>query len=183
MAKADTDFAKPIINAAAEVAKVVSARVMFAYADAVRDLPALQEIVQPPTKLIVVCRTPEDEQRAREQAEKWMTRYWKTVLDHYDFGKPDRFEGIKGYENYVDQAQGIVDAGEEAIAEDFMRVQTWGTPKTCLDKITHIYEQVGCEQLIGIFRFADMPFSEGERNLRTFADTVLPELKKLPSRA
>ena len=66
MAKTNTDFAKPIIIAAAEVAKVVSARVLFAYADAVRDLPALRKIVQPPTKLIVVCRTPEDEQRARD---------------------------------------------------------------------------------------------------------------------
>lgn len=66
MAKTSTDFAKPIIIAAAEVAKVVSARALFAYADAVRDLPALRAIVQPPTKLIVVCRTPEDEQRARD---------------------------------------------------------------------------------------------------------------------
>ncbi len=64
MAKAEIDFAKPIINAAAEVAKALSAQVMFAYVDAVDDLPALAAAVKPPTKLILVCRSPEDEQRA-----------------------------------------------------------------------------------------------------------------------
>jgi len=32
---------------------------------------------------------------------------------------------------------------------------------------------------VGIFRYADMPFAEAERNLRTFATTVLPDLKRL----
>jgi hypothetical protein len=36
---------------------------------------------------------------------------------------------------------------------------------------------------VGIFRYADMPFSVAERNLRTFATTVLPDLKKLPAKA
>jgi hypothetical protein len=53
----------------------------------------------------------------------------------------------------------------------------------CLEKIRSIHEQVDCAQFVGIFRYADMPFSEAERNLRTFATTVLPELKKLPAKA
>jgi alkanesulfonate monooxygenase SsuD/methylene tetrahydromethanopterin reductase-like flavin-dependent oxidoreductase (luciferase family) len=63
----------------------------------------------------------EDEQRARDEAEKWMTRYWRGVIKHYDFAKPENFQGVKGYENYVGQAQGIKDAGEDAIAKDFGR--------------------------------------------------------------
>jgi len=68
LTKPDTHFAGPIIDAAAEVAKAVSARVMFAYAGAVDDLSALLSAVQPPTKLILVCRNAEDEQRARERS-------------------------------------------------------------------------------------------------------------------
>lgn len=68
MSKLETDFARPIIDAAAEVAKAVSARVLFAYVNAVEDLTVLQSAVKPPTKLILVCRDADDEQRARERA-------------------------------------------------------------------------------------------------------------------
>ena len=135
----------------------------------------------PPAIGVAWVHCDENEARGRAAAEKWMTRYWRTVLAHYEYGKPERFEGVKGYENYVGQAQGIKDAGEDSIAEDFMRVQVWGTPEVCLDKIRNIKTQVGCDQFVGIFRFADMPYDEAERNLRTFATTVLPELKKLPA--
>jgi alkanesulfonate monooxygenase SsuD/methylene tetrahydromethanopterin reductase-like flavin-dependent oxidoreductase (luciferase family) len=124
----------------------------------------------------------EDEGRAHEEAERWMTRYWRGVIKHYDFANPENFAGIRGYENYVTQARGAKEVGEEAVARDFMSVQVWGTPKTCLEKIRFIREQVACEQFVGIFRYADMPFHEAERNLRTFATTVLPELKKPPSK-
>ncbi len=66
MAVTDADFAAPIVTAAAEVAHAVSARVLFAYVNAVDDLANLQAAVKPPTKLIVVCRDPDEEQRARE---------------------------------------------------------------------------------------------------------------------
>jgi hypothetical protein len=62
-----------------------------------------------------------------------------------------------------------------------MKVQVWGTPAMCLEKIRNIREQVGCEHFVGIFRYADMPFATAERNLRTFASTVVPDLKKLTS--
>ena len=65
MSSSDTDFAGPIIAAAAEVAHRVSAKALFAYLGAVKDLAALQNAVEPPTKLILVCRTPEEEQLAK----------------------------------------------------------------------------------------------------------------------
>ncbi len=64
MAKTDADFAKPIIAAAAQVAKSVSARVLFAYVNAVDDLPALLEAVKSPTKVVLICRDARDEEVA-----------------------------------------------------------------------------------------------------------------------
>jgi DNA integrity scanning protein DisA with diadenylate cyclase activity len=64
----DSDFAGPIIAAAADVAHAVSARVLFAYVNAVDDLEKLQAAVKPPTRVIVVCRGPEEEERARERS-------------------------------------------------------------------------------------------------------------------
>jgi DNA integrity scanning protein DisA with diadenylate cyclase activity len=64
MAKSETDFAGPIISAAAEVVRAVKAGVLFAYVSAFEDLSVLQSVVQSPTKLIRVCRNAQDEQRA-----------------------------------------------------------------------------------------------------------------------
>jgi alkanesulfonate monooxygenase SsuD/methylene tetrahydromethanopterin reductase-like flavin-dependent oxidoreductase (luciferase family) len=137
----------------------------------------------PPTIAVAWIFCDEDEARASDEAAKWMTRYWRGVIEHYDFANPDNFKGVKGYENYVSQAQMAVDVGPDAIAQDFMKVQVWGTPAMCLEKIRNIREQVDCEHFVGIFRYADMPFAVAERNLRTFASLVAPQLKELSSRA
>ncbi len=66
MPTCDTEFAGPIIAAAADVAHAVSARVLFAYVNAVGDLRELQAAVKPPTKLTLVCRNAQEEHRAKE---------------------------------------------------------------------------------------------------------------------
>lgn len=66
MPAGDTDFAGPIITAAAEVAKAVSARVLFVYASAVDDLASLHEAIKQHTRLVLVCRDAQDEKRARD---------------------------------------------------------------------------------------------------------------------
>lgn len=66
MSKTDLNFAEPIIAAAVEVAQVVKARALLVYAHAVEDLVGLKSVVKPPTKLLLVCRDEQDEQRARE---------------------------------------------------------------------------------------------------------------------
>ena len=65
MPKTETDFAGAIIAAAAQVAKAVSARALFAYVNAVDDLAALQAAVKPPTKIVLVCRDAQDVHRAK----------------------------------------------------------------------------------------------------------------------
>ncbi len=73
MADSDSDFATPITTAAAQVAEAVKAQVLFTYVNAVDDLPALQSAVKAPTKLILVCRDAQDEQRAKEASAVAMT--------------------------------------------------------------------------------------------------------------
>ncbi|MHC4698162.1 MAG: DNA integrity scanning protein DisA nucleotide-binding domain protein [Planctomycetota bacterium] len=66
MPTGETDFAGPIITAAAEVAKAVSARALFVYANAVDDLASLREAIRPQTRLVLVCRDAQDEKRAKD---------------------------------------------------------------------------------------------------------------------
>lgn len=64
MAKSESDFSLPIVAAAAEVARAVSARVLFAYVHAVENVPALLDAVPAPTKVVLICRDSRDEQLA-----------------------------------------------------------------------------------------------------------------------
>ncbi len=66
MSKGEHDFAGPIVAAAVQVAKAVGARVLFAYVNAVEDLNALRSAIKPPTRLVLICRDSNDEQRAVE---------------------------------------------------------------------------------------------------------------------
>lgn len=61
MPKPDGDFTRPIVTAAAEVAKAVSARTLFAYVSAIEDLSGLLCTLQPPTQVILICQNPEEE--------------------------------------------------------------------------------------------------------------------------
>ncbi len=66
MAKTEIEFTGPIAAAAVEVAKSVSASVLFASVGAVGDLAALQSALKKPTKLVLVCRDALDEERAKQ---------------------------------------------------------------------------------------------------------------------
>lgn len=65
MSSPNSPFCGPIIAAGAEVAAAVSAKALFAYVAAVEDLDGLRAAVREPTHLILVCRTPEEENRAK----------------------------------------------------------------------------------------------------------------------
>jgi diadenylate cyclase len=73
VSKAEVDFAGPIVKAAVDVAKAASARVLFVYVSAVDDLAALQAAVKSPTKLILVCRDPQEELRAKDVSAQSLT--------------------------------------------------------------------------------------------------------------
>jgi len=66
MAKSDREFSPAVIAAGAVVARDVAATALFAYASAVDDLAALKDSLQPPTKLIVICRDESDEELAEK---------------------------------------------------------------------------------------------------------------------
>lgn len=61
MAKYEGDFTRPITAAAAQVAKTVSARAFFVYVNAIDDPQSLLAVLEPPTQLVLICQTPEEE--------------------------------------------------------------------------------------------------------------------------
>ena len=123
----------------------------------------------------------EDEGRAKELGAKYIGAYWKTVLAHYGFNKPENFKDKKGYEHYVKGAELQQKMKEDEIARAFLEFHVYGTPTQCFEKIMDIRSHVGCIQFNGVFRYAAMPYDEAERNLRLFSRTVVPRLKQVPN--
>jgi alkanesulfonate monooxygenase SsuD/methylene tetrahydromethanopterin reductase-like flavin-dependent oxidoreductase (luciferase family) len=124
----------------------------------------------------------EDEQRAREMAQRYIGAYWKSVLLHYNLGG-EHFAKTKGYEYYGKMAAQVAKAGAEGTTEFFMNLQVWGTPEQCYEKILAIQAKVGCDAFTGVFSYGGMPYDEAERNIRLFASAVMPKLQRLDQRA
>ncbi len=115
-----------------------------------------------------------DEKRAREQATRWIGGYWQSVIKHYEFGGA-HFAKTKGYEYYATMAASTTPLDD--ILQMYLDLQVWGTPEMCIQKIRKTMERAQSDSFIGVFSYAGMPYSEAERNLRHFANTVLPVLK------
>jgi alkanesulfonate monooxygenase SsuD/methylene tetrahydromethanopterin reductase-like flavin-dependent oxidoreductase (luciferase family) len=120
----------------------------------------------------------ESADRAEALARQYISGYFQTVLDHYNFAS-DALGKTKGYEYYGKMAEKISTYGTDKVKDFFMSLQVWGTPEQCYAKILDVRERVGNEHFIGVFSYAGMPWAEAERNMRLFAREVRPELQKL----
>ena len=118
----------------------------------------------------------EDPGRAEELGHRYIGGYYESALKHYELAGA-HFQGMKGYEYYEKMAGVLTKAGEDTAKKFFADLQVWGTPDQCFEKILRIREQVNCDRFVGVFKYADMPFEEANRNLELFARAVAPRLK------
>jgi hypothetical protein len=73
--------------------------------------------------------------------------------------------------------------GDQKAIEFFAELQVYGTPEQVHDKILGIHKQTNNSAYVGVFSYAGMPHEEAARNLRLFAKTVMPELRKFDAGA
>ncbi len=118
----------------------------------------------------------EDEGRAREMAEKYVAGYLYTVVNHYEL-MSNHFKKAKGYEMYGNTVDLFRDIGLEPMAQEYIKVQAWGTPEQVLDKLAERRDVIGDYSLNCCFRFSGIPFDYAQRSMRLFADKVLPKLQ------
>jgi alkanesulfonate monooxygenase SsuD/methylene tetrahydromethanopterin reductase-like flavin-dependent oxidoreductase (luciferase family) len=121
----------------------------------------------------------EDEEIAHKKGLHYISEYYKSALEHYEFAKP-HMKSIPGFEYYGKILQTIEKYGLDQFVRFFCELQVYGTPEQCLNKILHIQKRMNACAFNGHFsRFGDMPRKESDRNIRLFARTVMPALKKL----
>jgi hypothetical protein len=110
-------------------------------------------------------------------AMKYIGGYYRTVLDHYQFAG-EHMKNQRGYEYYAKMNEKLAVYGDRKAIEFFADLQIYGTPEQAYDKIMAIHRQTRNSGYVGVFSYAGMPHEEAARNVRLFARTVMPELRK-----
>jgi alkanesulfonate monooxygenase SsuD/methylene tetrahydromethanopterin reductase-like flavin-dependent oxidoreductase (luciferase family) len=134
---------------------------------------------RPPIILVNVCCM-ESGDEARELAYKHMGLGWDTIDAHYRFSD-GHLNGVKGYEYYAKMTKTFAkltadSAAREKAVEFFVNLMAVGTPQDCLDKIAYIRKLTGLDHFVGHFTYGGMSLENCQRNMRLFAEKVIPAL-------
>lgn len=128
----------------------------------------------PITADMVVCH--EDEERARELAERHVGGYLLTVLDHYEL-KSEHLKQARGYEMYGAAVDLLREVGLQPMLDNFLEVNAWGTPGQIVDRLRRRREVIGEFDLNACFRMAGIPFEDAVHGMHLFAREVIPALR------
>jgi alkanesulfonate monooxygenase SsuD/methylene tetrahydromethanopterin reductase-like flavin-dependent oxidoreductase (luciferase family) len=123
----------------------------------------------------------EDEEEARRVAQEYISRYFLSVIKHYDFAG-SHWRETKGYEAYQAGADMIREAGMENAAAAYVEANVYGTPQQIVEKYAHRQEVVGDFMANAAFSFAGMPYDKVEASLKLFGEKVVPELHKMKAK-
>ncbi len=120
----------------------------------------------------------EDEEEARRVAQEYISKYFLSVIKHYDFaGK--HWRETKGYEAYQAGADMIREAGMENAAAAYVEANVYGTPEQIVEKYAHRRDVVGDFLANAAFSYAGMPYDKVEASLKLFGEQVVPQLHKM----
>jgi alkanesulfonate monooxygenase SsuD/methylene tetrahydromethanopterin reductase-like flavin-dependent oxidoreductase (luciferase family) len=137
---------------------------------------------QPPKPLLVAFFIVDhDAGRAREMAERYLGRYYDSVMRHYGFSNAE-FGKAKGYEQYSALAQSA-QADKAKLTRKFVNLSPCGTPAQVLEKLSEIRGYIDMKAVIGHFAFAGIPYGDVEKSMRLFASEVMPTLKSWETEA
>jgi alkanesulfonate monooxygenase SsuD/methylene tetrahydromethanopterin reductase-like flavin-dependent oxidoreductase (luciferase family) len=136
----------------------------------------------PPPVISMWVMVDENADRAEEKARQYLTEYWNSIVDHYEFDKP-HLKSTPGYEFHGQMYDRLTaPGGMEKMTEFYINLHPWGTPEQVTEKIIAFGDLVGADSFLGVFRYGGMAPEEAERNMRMFARDVMPHLKALPPR-
>jgi alkanesulfonate monooxygenase SsuD/methylene tetrahydromethanopterin reductase-like flavin-dependent oxidoreductase (luciferase family) len=123
----------------------------------------------------------EDASEAEALARRYLGAYWASVVAHYEFDQP-HLKNTPGYEFHGQMYDRLSrPGGMEKMTDFYIDLCPWGTPEQVLNKIKSFCGMTGTESYVGVFRYGGMTRDEGVRNMQLFAESVLPELRRLPS--
>jgi alkanesulfonate monooxygenase SsuD/methylene tetrahydromethanopterin reductase-like flavin-dependent oxidoreductase (luciferase family) len=132
---------------------------------------------QPTTLLWMYCA-----ESAAEAEEGWQyfTNQQQAARHHYFEWKNPGFQGIKGYEEYLQRQTADTGSTEASLAAR-RATQPIGTPDEIIDKVKTLQEALSLEKIVFHVFYGGMPREKAEKSLRLFAEKVLPVLQAMPT--
>ncbi|GAA1206479.1 LLM class flavin-dependent oxidoreductase [Pseudonocardia alaniniphila] len=121
----------------------------------------------------------DSEQEAYERALHY-AEYLESVALHYNWIDAARYKKIGGYDFYVAKGEAL---GAEQTRRDEVAKVLWGTPDQVIEKIEALQQAASAGEIASFFRYGSMSYESAERNMRLFAEKVLPVVQKFPEPA
>jgi len=120
---------------------------------------------------VVCCH---DAKKAEEIAREKITGYYFSVMEHYEMLGDHFAKTGNSYAHYAEAGRLMKEAGDEAILEDFLAANLWGTPDMIIKKLETRREQIGDFEVNGCFSFQSQPFDRVEDCMKLFAKEIGP---------
>jgi alkanesulfonate monooxygenase SsuD/methylene tetrahydromethanopterin reductase-like flavin-dependent oxidoreductase (luciferase family) len=114
---------------------------------------------------------------AEAAARVHMAEYYLSVLDHYELTK-GHLKGVRGYEMYASASDVLAAMGRDEQAASYTTVQSFGSPRTILDKLRRRREIIGDFELSVIVRYGSLGQEQAEASMQRFGREVIPELHR-----
>ncbi len=130
--------------------------------------------VQPVVSLCLYCDV--DAERARADGRRFMREFYETTLDHYQRLDAEHFRKAGNYAEQVAKAEALAQANLDEALDKMIDTQIIGTPDQVLERLRHWREVTSPAQVLFCMRFGSMSYADAERNIRTLAEHVLPEV-------
>ncbi|HJU16470.1 MAG TPA: LLM class flavin-dependent oxidoreductase [Stellaceae bacterium] len=138
----------------------------------------------PPPIILTNVSCAESRAEAQERAIRWLGRKWESIDAHYRFSD-GHLATVKGYESYGKMAKTYARLQSEEernrATEFYVKIQIVGAPDDCLQQIAELQRVTGLDHLVTEFSFGGLPHADAEKNMRLFAERVLPRLQQDPT--
>jgi alkanesulfonate monooxygenase SsuD/methylene tetrahydromethanopterin reductase-like flavin-dependent oxidoreductase (luciferase family) len=132
----------------------------------------------PPISIVDFVSCFADRKKAEEVARRGIVGYYWTLMEHYRMDDSANFAVTgKSYQHYAKAAEQINAVGHDAVIEEFIRSNLWGTPDMILATLRHRREVIGDFEVNGAFSYYSIPYDDVEQSMRLFAKEVAPEIK------
>ena len=119
-----------------------------------------------------------DEVRAREEGRRQFDLHLDAIIDHYEF-RGSHMANDQNNKTFAAMQELIsTPEGEKAWKDEIFELNPVGTPAQVRDQIMDQRELFGADRVVVGPRYGAMSMVEADRNLRLFADAVLPDLKR-----
>ena len=132
---------------------------------------------QPTTLLWMYCA--ETESEAEEGWEYFHNQLTAAQHHYFEWNNPG-FEGVHGYEEYLERQAADVGVADASLAAR-RETQPIGTPDEIIDKIKTVQHAISLEMLVVHMFYGGMPREKAEKSLRLFAEKVLPAVQAMPT--